>query len=129
MAFAEAELKSTSESLSFYQNVSTDKDVRDASTSADERSRKFSNEQSMREDLYKAKACAEANLRKTGAWDKLSAEQKRLVEKMLLDGKRAGLALEEKEDKERLGILKDQLSEACLNFLVRGCTLHRCWWY
>lgn len=78
----------------------------------------------MREDLYKAKATAEANLRKTGAWDKLSAEQKRLVEKMLLDGKRAGLALENKEDKERLKILKDQLSDACLKFMVGDCTLH-----
>ena len=122
MAFAEAELKGASELLSFYQNVSTDKDLRDASTSADERSRKFSNEQSMREDLYQAEVIAEANLRKTGAWDKLSAEQKRLVEKMLLDGKRAGLALEEKKDKERLKILKDKLSEACLKFIVGVCT-------
>lgn len=129
MALAEAELKGVSESLSFYQNVSTDKELRDASTLAEERSRKFSNEQSMREDLYKAKATAEANLRKTGAWDELSAEQKRLVEKMLLDGKRAGLALEIKEDKEKLKILKDQLSEACLKFTVGDCTLYRYWRY
>lgn len=77
----------------------------------------------MREDLYKAKATAEANLRKTGTWDTLSAEQKRLVEKMLLDGKRAGLALGNKEDKEKLKILKDQLSDACLTFRVGDCTL------
>jgi len=77
----------------------------------------------MQEDLYRARASAEANLRKTGAWDKLSAEQKRLVEKMLLDGKRAGLALEKKEDKEKLKILKDQLSDACLTFRVGDCTL------
>lgn len=46
----------------------------------------LSNEQSMREDLFKAKTIAEANLnlRKIGAWDKLSAEQKRHIEKMLL---------------------------------------------
>ena len=74
----------------------------------------------MREDLYKAKVTAAANLRKTGAWDALSAEQKRLVDKMLLDGKRAGLALEKKEDKEKLKGLKDELSEACLKFTVRG---------
>ena len=83
----------------------------------------------MREDLYKAKATAEANLRKTGAWGKLGAEQKRLVEKMLLDDKRAGLALESKEDKERLKILKDQLSDARLAFTVGDCTLHWCWRY
>lgn len=40
VALAEAELKRVSESLSFYQNVSTDKELRDASTSAEE-SRKF----------------------------------------------------------------------------------------
>lgn len=72
----------------------------------------------MREDLYKAKVTAAANLHKTGAWDMLSAEQKRLVEKMLLDGKRAGLALERKEDREKLKTLKDELSDACLKFTV-----------
>ena len=74
----------------------------------------------MREDLYKAKVTAAANLRKAGAWDALSAEQKRLVDKMLLYGKRAGLTLEKKEDKERLMGLKDELSGACLKFTVRS---------
>ena len=71
------------------------------------------NEASMREDVYKAKVTAAANLRKTGAWDTLSAGQKRLVDKMLLDGMRAGLAPE--KDKERL---KDNLSDPCLKFTV-----------
>ena len=82
----------------------------------------------MREDLYKAKATAKANLSRTGAWDKLCPEQKRLVDKMLLDGKRAGLALE-KKDKEKLKALKDELSDACLQFLVGCFTFYRCWWY
>ena len=72
----------------------------------------------MRDDLYKAKVTAAANLHKSGVWGKLSDEQKRLVDKMLLDGKRAGLALEKKEDKERLKKLKDELSEVCLKFMV-----------
>ena len=80
----------------------------------------------MREDLYKAKATAEANLRKSGAWDELNAEQKRLVEKMLLDGKRAGLALEKKEDKEKLKELKDQLSDVCIKFTVGDSGLYAC---
>ncbi|KAF8128578.1 mitochondrial endopeptidase [Boletus edulis] len=117
LALAEAELKCVSEPLAFYQNVSPDKELRDASTLAEERTRKFANEQSMREDLYKAMVTAEANLRQTGARDNLSAEQKRLVEKMLLDGKRAGLALEKMEDKGRLKTLKDRLSDACLEFI------------
>ncbi|KAG9310224.1 hypothetical protein JVU11DRAFT_9870 [Chiua virens] len=123
LANAEAEFDIALEPLGFYQNVSTNKALRDASTKSEERTRKFSNQESMREDLYKAKVTAEANLRKTGAWDKLSAEQKRLVEKMVLDGKRAGLALEKKEDKEKLKQLKDELSDACLKFTVRSWVL------
>ena len=45
--------------------------------------RKYVNQESMREDLYKAKETAAANLRRTGAWDALSADQKWLVDKML----------------------------------------------
>ena len=80
----------------------------------------------MREDVYKAKVTA-ANLHKMGACDALSAEQKQPVDKMLLDGKRAGLALEKKEDKELLKRLKDDLSDACLKFTVCTflCGYHR----
>ncbi|KAG6380326.1 hypothetical protein JVT61DRAFT_8436 [Boletus reticuloceps] len=39
-------------------------------------------------NLYKAEVTAAANLRKIGAWNTLSAERKRLVDKMLLDVKR-----------------------------------------
>ncbi|KAI9567695.1 hypothetical protein HD554DRAFT_2267097 [Boletus coccyginus] len=116
LANAEAEFDIAIEPLSFYQNVSTNKALRDASTKSEERTRKYANQESMREDLYKAKVTAAANLRKTGAWDALSAEQRRLVDKMVLDGKRAGLALESREDRERLKGLKDELSDACLKF-------------
>lgn len=125
LALAEAELKTVSESLGFYQNVSADKDLRNASTRVEERSRKYLNEELMREDLYKAKATAATNLRRTGTWDKLGAEQKRLVERTLLEGKRAGLALEKNEDKERLKNLKDDLSDACLQFMVGHLTFYR----
>lgn len=71
----------------------------------------------MRPDVFKAKTAAEKNLRKSGEWEKLSDEQRRLVEKMVLDGKRAGLALPEKE-RELLMKLKKELSQACLDFSV-----------
>ncbi|KAF8452666.1 mitochondrial endopeptidase [Boletus edulis BED1] len=116
LANTEAAFDIAIEPLSFYQNVSTDKAIRDASTKSEERARKYANQESMREDLYKAKVTAAANLRKTGAWDALSAEQKRLVDKMLLDGKRAGLGVESKEEREKLKRLKDDLSDACLKF-------------
>ncbi|KAG6380345.1 hypothetical protein JVT61DRAFT_8456 [Boletus reticuloceps] len=86
--------------LSFYQNVTTDKVIRDVSTKSEERARKYANQESMREDQYKAKVTEAANLRKTGAWDALSAEQKRLS----------------KEEREKLMRLKDDPSEACLKF-------------
>jgi len=71
----------------------------------------------MRPDVFKAKTVAEKNLRKSGEWQKLSDEQRRLVEKMVLDGKRAGLALPEKE-REILMKLKKELLQACLDFSV-----------
>ena len=49
----------------------------------------------------------------------LGPEERRLVEKMILDGKRAGLALPEKE-REELTKLKKDLSQACLEFNVGG---------
>ena len=109
------------------KNMSTNNALRDASTKSEGRARKYAKEASMRKDVYKAKVTAAANFRKTGAWDALSAEQKRLVDKMLLDGKRAGLALEKKEDKELLKRLKDDLSDACLKFTVCAffCGYHR----
>lgn len=71
----------------------------------------------MRLDVFKARTAAEKNLRESGAWEKLSDEQHRLVEKMVLDGKRAGLALPEKEREELMQLKKD-LSQACLDFSV-----------
>jgi Zn-dependent oligopeptidase len=60
---------------------------------------------------------AEKNIKESGQWDKLSSEEKRLVDKMILDGKRAGLALPEKE-RDELMALKKELSQACLEFSV-----------
>jgi len=79
--------------------------------------REFEVEESMRLDVFRAKSAAEKNLRESGAWEKLNKEQQRLVEKMVLDGKRAGLALPEKE-REELMKLKKELSQACLEFTV-----------
>lgn len=115
LANAEAEALIICEPLAFYQNVSLSKELRDASNEAEALQRDFDVEESMRLDVFKAKAAAETNLRKSGQWEKLSDEQRRLVEKMVLDGKRAGLALPEKE-REVLMKLKKELSQACLDF-------------
>ncbi|KAF8521046.1 mitochondrial endopeptidase [Gautieria morchelliformis] len=98
LAAAEARLESITEPLSFYQNVAVDKALRDASNEAAAMVRDFGVEASMRVDVYAAvKGAAEAVERAEKEGVKLEAEEKRLVEKMILDGKRAGLALPEAE--------------------------------
>ena len=70
----------------------------------------------MRIDVFNAKTAAKKNIDASGA--QLTTEQKRLVDKMLLDGKRAGLALPE-EKRNELTDLKKQLSQTTLEFSVR----------
>ncbi|CAL1713197.1 unnamed protein product [Somion occarium] len=67
----------------------------------------------MRLDVFKAKQAAEKNIKDSGV--KLNPEEERLVEKMILDGKRAGLALPEKE-REELMKLQKEVSQASLEF-------------
>ena len=71
----------------------------------------------MRLDVFQAKTAAEKNIKESGQWDKLSAEEKRLVDKMVLEGTRAGLALPEKERTELMA-LKKEMSQTCLEFSV-----------
>ncbi|THH10464.1 hypothetical protein EW145_g1314 [Phellinidium pouzarii] len=109
---AEADLHLLEPTL-FYQNVSASKELRDASNQAEIFLRNFSVEDEMRVDIFTAKKHAEANIAAKGI--KLSTEEARLVEKMLLDGKRAGLHLSE-EKRESLTAKKKELSQICLEF-------------
>ena len=117
MAQAEAEFDHVIEPLAFYQNVSPSKELRDASNEAEALVREYGVETSMRIDLFRAKQAAEENIKKSGV--KLDAEEQRLVEKMIQDGTRAGLALPESQ-RQRLTELKKELSAACLEFSVSG---------
>jgi Zn-dependent oligopeptidase len=98
LADAEAKLDTVAEPLSFYQNVSPSKELRDASNQAEILLRDFAVEASMRVDVYNAVKGAAENVEKSK--EDLGPEEKRLIEKMLLDGKRAGLALPEEDRKE-----------------------------
>ena len=69
----------------------------------------------MRIDVYSATVAAQKNIEASGK--KLNPEEQRLVEKMVRDGKRAGLGLPE-ADRERLTIWKKELSQVCLEFSV-----------
>ena len=69
------------EPLIFYQNISPQKELRDASTEADALTRDFWVEASMRLDVYNAEVAAEKNIKASGEWDKLSLEEQRLVKR------------------------------------------------
>ena len=103
------------EPVTFYQNVSPSKELRDASNEAEQLALDFGVESSMRIDVYNAKVSAQKNIEASGK--KLNAEEQRLVEKMIQDGTRAGLALPE-ADRERLTGWKKELSQVCLEFSV-----------
>ncbi|KAF5369475.1 hypothetical protein D9758_002530 [Tetrapyrgos nigripes] len=115
LADADTQFDVSSELLAFYQNVSSDKELRDASNDSESMVRAYGVESSMRTDIFEAKVSAEKNMKETGEWDKLNAEEKRLVDKMILDGKRAGLGLD-KSKREQLTSLKTELSQVCLEF-------------
>jgi Zn-dependent oligopeptidase len=108
-------METETEPLIFYQNVSTSKELRDASNAAEVLRREYGIEMSMRVDVYQAKVNAEKNIKASGR--KLNPEEERLVEKLVLDGKRAGLDLPEEERKE-LEKLKKELSQTCVEFSV-----------
>ncbi|KAH8114574.1 Metalloprotease [Phellopilus nigrolimitatus] len=101
------------EPILFYQNVSTSKELRDASNQAEVTVRDFLVEAEMRVDVFNAKKHAEANISAQGI--ELSGEEKRMVEKMILDGRRAGLDLPE-EKRKALTTKKKELSQICVEF-------------
>ena len=115
LAEAETTLDEVVEPLSFYQNVSTSKELRDASNEAEVLVRNYGVDASMRLDVFQAKVAAEKNIKASGK--KLDAEEQRLVDKMLLDGRRAGLALPEAQRNELMK-LKKELSQTSLEFSV-----------
>lgn len=73
----------------------------------------------MRIDVFRAKQDAKRNIEASGV--ALDPEERRLVERMVLDGTRAGLALPE-ADRERLIKLKKEIEQASMAFRVSGHT-------
>ncbi|KAJ7288408.1 metallopeptidase MepB, partial [Mycena rebaudengoi] len=111
----ETAFDTVTECMFFYQNVSPSKELRLASSDADSLVRNYRVESSMRLDVFHAKVAADKHIKETGLWDKLSIEEQRLVDKMILEGKRAGLALPE-EQRNTLMILQKELSQVSLEF-------------
>ncbi|KAJ2738005.1 metalloendopeptidase [Coemansia sp. Cherry 401B] len=112
LAMCENEQSAEYNVVTFVQSVSTDKEVRDASTAAEEKLREFEIESQMREDVYKVVRAVFDN---ASEMDKLGAEDRRLVEKMELGYRRNGLALD-KDKREQLGVKQKRLSELEVRF-------------
>ena len=96
--------------IGFYQSVSTNQELRDASTKAEEMMDDFSIESSMREDVYKL---VEAALKKG---EKLDPESQRLLEKTHKDYIRSGLGLPAGPKRDRYKEIKKRLSTLCIIF-------------
>ncbi|KAI4141777.1 MAG: hypothetical protein LQ341_003433, partial [Variospora aurantia] len=96
--------------IGFYQAVSTDQALRNASTEAEKLIEDFSIESSMREDIFKL---VDAALNKA---EKLDPESKRLLEKEHKNFIRNGLGLPAGEKRDRFKAIKKKLSDISIMF-------------
>jgi Zn-dependent oligopeptidase len=92
----------------FLQYVSTNDAVRDASVEADKVAQEFELSSITRLDVYEALKDAEEHTKANNV--KLNAEEQRLLERLLLDRTRNGLALEP-EKREELLKLKTEIMQ------------------
>ena len=93
--------------MGFYSSVSTVKEVRDASKEFDRRSKAYSAELWLREDLYKAIANYKEVAVKDGSFAKLDNESQRYVNKILEEMESGGLKLDERKRYDLLQLTKE----------------------
>lgn len=110
MAVDENEASLENRIVGFYQAVSTDKALRDASTEAEKVMDEFSIEASMREDIYKL---VEAAYQRK---DELDPESQRLLEKERKSYIRNGLNIPAGPKRDRFKEIKKRLSQISTDF-------------
>ncbi|KAI8324915.1 zincin [Martensiomyces pterosporus] len=98
--------------LCFLQILHPDSAVRDASTRAQERLSRFETASGMRDDVYQVVRAVGENEQEMA---QLSAEDRRLVERIERQFRRNGLALDAGK-REQLGDLRKQITELCIKF-------------
>ena len=113
MAQEDNEMSLESHILGFYQAVSTDKALRDASTEADKLFEEYGIESAMREDVFNLVDAA------SKARDKLDPESQRLLDKSCKAYIRNGLSLPAGPQRDRFKEIKKRLSELSITFSKR----------
>ncbi|KAF2864423.1 zincin [Piedraia hortae CBS 480.64] len=99
--------------IGFYQAVSTDSKLRDASTEAEKKMEDFAIESSMREDIFKL---VKEVYEKQKDDEKLSPESRRLLEKDYKGYIRMGLDIPAGEKRDRFKTIQKRLSEISITF-------------
>lgn len=103
--------------LGFYQAVSTDKKLRDASSEAEKMMDEFFIESAMREDVFKlVDAVFQRETGKDGDDGSLDPESRRLLEKERRNFIRNGLGLPAGPKRDRFKEIKKRLSQLCIQF-------------
>lgn len=110
MAHDENDMALETHIIGFYQAVSTDQALRDASTEADKLLDDFAIESSMREDVY---SLVDAALNKG---EKLDPESQRLLEKERKGFIRMGLGIPAGPERDRFKEIKKRLSQISIMF-------------
>lgn len=113
MARSDDEMSLESHIVGFYQAVSTDAKLRDASTEAEKKMDEFAIEASMREDIF---ALVDAVYKKQKDDSSLDPESRRLLEKDHKGYVRMGLGIPAGPKRDRFKEIKKRLSELSITF-------------